>query len=112
MSAEMIFVTTLDEIPPGEGRTFRVGNKDIAVYHTHAGEVFATQSHCPHLTGPLADGLLGGDTIVCPLHDRIFDLKTGCGLSHERLKITTYPVELGASGQIWLKTSVDALTPV
>ena len=112
MSADKVLVTTLAEIPQGEGRTFRVGLKDIAVYHTHSGEVFATQSQCPHLSGPLADGLMGGATIVCPLHDRTFDLKTGCGLSHERLKITTYPVELGASGQIWLMTSADAFTLV
>ena len=102
MSADRILVTTLAEIPAGEGRMFQVGAKAIAVFHTHAGEVFATQSHCPHLEGPLADGLIGGATLVCPLHDRTFDLKTGCGLSHERLELTTYPVELGASGQIWL----------
>ncbi len=111
MPADKVLVTTLAEIPPGEGRVFRVDGKDIALFHTHAGEVFATQSHCPHLNGPLADGLVGGATIVCPLHDRTFDLKTGCGLSHERLEIATYPVELGASGEIWLKVRVEEFAP-
>jgi nitrite reductase (NADH) small subunit len=108
MSTSKVLVTTVDQIPVGEGRMFRVGGADIAVFHTHAGEVFATQTHCPHLEGPLADGLVGGATIVCPLHDRTFDLKTGCGLSHERLAISTYPVELGPTGQIWLMSGTGA----
>jgi nitrite reductase (NADH) small subunit len=108
MSGGKWLVTTIDQIPAGEGRMFRVGGADIAVFHTHAGEVFATQSHCPHRDGPLADGLIGGATVVCPLHDRTFDLKTGCGLSHERLALSTYPLELGPTGQIWLKSVVAA----
>ena len=48
----------LAQIPRGEGRTFAVGSRRVAVFHTGAG-VFATQADCPHLRGPLADGLTG-----------------------------------------------------
>jgi nitrite reductase (NADH) small subunit len=39
--------------------------------------VFASQAQCPHRQGPLSDGLLGGDTLTCPLHDWRFNLVTG-----------------------------------
>ena len=72
-----VTVASVSSIPPGEGRTFEVGALRIAVFHTRQGEVFAAQAHCPHRGGPLADGILGGRTLVCPLHSLIFDLETG-----------------------------------
>ena len=95
-------VATLDQIPAGEGRVFLIDGKEIAVFHTHDGSAYATQAHCPHRNGPLADGLLGGATVVCPLHDRTYDLKTGCGLSHERATIAAYPTRVAQDGRIWL----------
>jgi nitrite reductase (NADH) small subunit len=77
----------LTEIPEGEGRTFTVEGKAVAVFRTRTGGLYATQAECPHRKGPLADGLLGNDTLVCPLHEWTFDLTTGapklgnCGLS-------------------------------
>ncbi len=56
----------VDQIPKGEGRTFKLGELKIAVFHTRAGEVFARQAQCPHRDGPLSDGLLGADKVVCP----------------------------------------------
>ncbi len=90
---------SLSSIPPGEGRTFDVGAFKIAVFHTRQGEVFAAQAECPHRKGPLADGLIGGKSLVCPLHSWKFDLETGqsdngqCGLK-------TYPARLSRAGQI------------
>lgn len=88
-------IGSIEQIPVGEGRNFLVADTRIALFRTHAGEVFATQPDCPHLQGPLADGLMGGATIVCPLHDRHFDLRTGEGPD---CRLTTYPVTLGAGG--------------
>ena len=100
--AHELLVTTLDQIPVGEGRTFMIGGREVAMFHTHDGGIYATQAHCPHRNGPLADGLIGGTTLMCPLHDRTYDLKTGCGLSHEHLSLTTYPTRVTANGQVWL----------
>ena len=81
------------EIPPGEGRSFIIGNTEFAVFHTRAGGYFATQAHCPHRGGPLADGLIDAATVVCPLHDRIFSLTTGEGVGND-LSILTYTVRV------------------
>jgi nitrite reductase (NADH) small subunit len=89
----------LSAVPPGEGRTFDIGTRKIAVFHTRQGQLFAAQAECPHRKGPLADGLLGGSTLVCPLHSWKFDLSTGQAESGDSC-LTTYPARLTGSGQI------------
>jgi nitrite reductase (NADH) small subunit len=100
-----VHVGDVAQLPRGEGRTYDVAGLQIAVFHTRAGAVFATQAACPHKGGPLADGLVGGETVICPLHDRAFDLRTGQGLEPD-CALAVYPVTLGDDGKIWLDLPV------
>lgn len=97
-----LLIGEVNQIPKGEGRVFDAAGHRIAVFRTHADEVFATQAQCPHLQGPLADGLTAGTTVVCPLHDRAYDLKTGGGLNGEATSLQVYPASLDEQGRIWL----------
>ena len=89
----------ISQIPAGEGREFVLAGVRVAVFHLRTGVVCATQPDCPHREGPLVDGLLGGTTLICPMHAWKFDLTTGrpllgtCGL-------TTYPARLTEAGEI------------
>lgn len=100
-----ITLGSLDLIPLGEGRNFAWGNERIAVFHTRSGELFATQANCPHRNGPLADGLIGGNTVICPLHAWKFDLTSGV-LQGGDCKLKTYPVRVTAEGLIALTVAV------
>jgi nitrite reductase (NADH) small subunit len=94
---------SVSSIPPGEGRNFAVGGEFVAVFHTRGGGVFAVQAECPHRQGPLADGLVGGTTLICPLHSWKFDLATGKALFGD-CGVKTYPVRVDEAGEIYLTT--------
>lgn len=92
---------SLDKIPLGQGLSFKVGDHEIAVFRQRDGKLFATQSRCPHKQGPLAEGIVGGGKVICPLHSHKFNLATGEGSeAHECVK--TYAVR-EAAGEILLE---------
>lgn len=93
----------VSRIPPGEGRVYSVDGENIAVFRMRSGEVYAVQAACPHRGGPLADGLVGGTTLICPLHAWKFDLATGHALFGD-CGIKTYPVHVDGDEQIVLVT--------
>ena len=99
-----IVLGPFDAIPPGEGRAYEAGGLRVAVFRARDGRVFAVQAECPHRGGPLADGLTGGGTLICPLHSWKFDLATGANLMGE-CGLKTYPVRVDGAGLIVLAVS-------
>ena len=73
---QWIRITNCENIPLREGRSVQVGGHDIAVFNL--GDRFlAVENRCPHNGGPLADGIVSGTTVVCPLHAWKIDLECG-----------------------------------
>jgi nitrite reductase (NADH) small subunit len=53
-----------------------VAGRELAIFNL--GHRFvATESRCPHKGGPLADGIVSGESVVCPLHAWRINLGTG-----------------------------------
>jgi nitrite reductase/ring-hydroxylating ferredoxin subunit len=92
-------IARLDEIPPGEGRTFTVAGRQIAVFRQRDGQVRALDATCPHAGGPLADGLLDDTVVVCPLHSHTFELATGCSTTGQP-PLRTYPTRIDDTSHI------------
>ncbi len=98
-----IRITHTENIPAREGRTLRVGSLSLALFNT--GEQFlAVENRCPHNGGPLADGIVGGTTVTCPLHNWRVCLETGrvtkpCDAATPSVR--TFPVKI-QDGIVWL----------
>jgi apoptosis-inducing factor 3 len=66
----------IGELPDGGTLLGRVGDDDVVL--ARAGdELFAVGAHCTHYHGPLAEGLVVGDTVRCPWHHACFSLRSG-----------------------------------
>ncbi len=69
-----------EDIPLREARSVRLGGRDIAVFNL--GDRFlAVDNRCPHKGGPLAEGIVSGAVVVCPLHAQKVSLETGSVLN-------------------------------
>jgi nitrite reductase (NADH) small subunit len=69
-------IARCEDIPPREGRSIRVGDGEIAIFNL--GDRFlAVSNRCPHKGGPLSEGIVSGNTVVCPLHAWRVSLETG-----------------------------------
>jgi nitrite reductase (NADH) small subunit len=91
----------VEQIPPGEGREFLVAGERVAIFRLRSGAVRATQADCPHKQGPLVDGLVGGETVICPFHSWKFDLMTGLPVVGD-CSLAIYGVRLSAGGDLLL----------
>src|SRR5215467_10363909 len=83
----------LAELADGGKLLGHVGDEEILLVR-RGEEIFAVGAHCTHYHGPLADGLVVGDTVRCPWHHACFSLRSGEALRAPALDpIACYRVE-------------------
>ena len=80
-------------LPDGGTVLGRVDTED-AILVRQGDRLFAVGAHCTHYHGPLADGLVVGETVRCPWHHASFSLRTGEALRAPALdSISSWRVE-------------------
>jgi len=95
-------VCKLDEIPPSQARTVRAGDTVIAVFRLTDDRVKALENRCPHKGGPLVDGIISGDDVLCPLHNWRIHLDDGQVKAPDEGCVKTYPVKV-EDGTVFLQ---------
>lgn len=89
---QWILVEGAAAIPAKEGRRVKYGEREIALFNLGK-EYRAVDNLCPHKSGPLADGIVAGQAVFCPLHNWKINLENGCALSGGTGQVRTYPVK-------------------
>lgn len=91
---DFVPVAKVGDIPEGEGRSFQVGNRLVAVFHRN-GRYFAIDDLCPHMGASLGGGYLDDEGVVtCPWHAWRFCVENGKWADNPRLSVDTFDVRV------------------
>jgi 3-phenylpropionate/trans-cinnamate dioxygenase ferredoxin subunit len=87
-------VASVEDVPEGEVRVVICGARSLAVSNI-GGSLYAIDNVCTHDGGPLGEGRLRGDRVICPRHGAAFDARTGKVLTLPAVRsVRAYPVIL------------------
>ena len=76
MEPRFLSVAKLCELDPGMCRSVELGHIGLALFNVD-GEIYALDNTCPHAGGPLGEGALEQDVVICPWHGWKFNVRTG-----------------------------------
>jgi nitrite reductase (NADH) small subunit len=91
------------ELPPGTVREYQLDGTTIALANV-AGKFHAINNVCLHRGGPLGEGELEGNAVVCPWHGWKYDVTTGQLLTNPAVAVACYPVEV-RDEDVWVDVS-------
>lgn len=91
---QRIKVAEVQELPKNIGKTVNLGSHEIALFHLPNGIIRAIENRCPHKGGVLAEGMVCGEYVFCPMHDWKINMSDGKVQAPDFGCVKTYPVEL------------------
>jgi len=98
------------ELPEGGQVAGQVDGEAVLLVRS-GGKDFAIGATCTHYGGPLAEGLVVGDTVRCPWHHACFSLRTGEALRAPALNpVACYRVER-VGDRVFVREKLPAPTP-
>ena len=101
-----VLVASLDLLPDGAGTRVDAAGRRLALFR-RGSEVFALDDRCSHAEASLAEGEVFGDTVECPRHGAVFDLRTGAALSlPATCPVPAYPAEV-VGGDVFVDTGEE-----
>ncbi len=107
IDAEFVTVAKVGAIPEGEGASFQVGKRLVAIFN-HQGRYLAIDDLCPHMGASLGAGHLDEEGVVtCPWHAWRFDACNGKWADNPRLSVDTFDVRV-VGDEIQVRVSAGA----
>ena len=92
--SDWIDIAAIETVPRRGSRLIKTAHGCVAVFRTGTDEVFALDNACPHKKGPLADGIVHGSAVTCPLHNWVISLETGQVQGADSGQVATYPAKV------------------
>ncbi|CAG2157603.1 Anthranilate 1,2-dioxygenase ferredoxin subunit [Cupriavidus yeoncheonensis] len=100
-------VGAADEFVEDEPRAVEAAGLSIAVFRVGE-ELFALHDLCTHERVPLSEGFVEDGCVECPLHQGLFDLRTGEARKAPcTTPVQTYPVQVSEG-----RVRIQVLPPV
>jgi 3-phenylpropionate/trans-cinnamate dioxygenase ferredoxin subunit len=91
---DYVEIAPADQLTDGERFFVELGGKSIVLFNL-AGKLFAIGDVCSHDNGPVGDGEIEENEIICPRHGARFDIRTGKATSLPAIvDIPAYPVRV------------------
>ena len=81
------------DVKPGEPKGVTLSGIPVALYRLDDG-VYATHDVCTHAYALLSDGYIEGESVECPLHGALFDIRSGKCLAVASADLVTYAVRV------------------
>jgi nitrite reductase (NADH) small subunit len=107
MTGRWIEIGDLDAVPQRGARVVKTVRGDVAVFRTADDSVFALDDRCPHLGGPLSQGIVHGHSVTCPLHNWVIGLADGVAQGADAGCTHSIPVRV-EKGKILLCLAIAA----
>lgn len=86
-------VAEVGQVAPGGATTVTVQGQDLALFNIE-GAYYCIDNFCPHSGGPLAEGWVEGEMVMCPWHAWQFNVKTGRMAYNEQVCVASYPCKI------------------
>ena len=94
LQLEYFQIAPLAELPSGERLFIEAGGRSIVIFNL-AGNLYAIGDVCSHDNGPVGDGEIEENEIICPRHGGRFDIQNGKATSLPAVvDIPSYPVRV------------------
>lgn len=80
---------------PGVGKVAEAEVRGVWVCLANVnGELSALDNICPHRQGPLGQGWIEGEAVVCPWHSWLFNVKTGVADYPTGERVQAFPLRI------------------
>ena len=91
--ADFVKVARRGEVADGAGKVVEAGGRKIALFNS-GGNFYAIDNTCVHQGGPLGEGDIMLNEIVCPWHLWSFEIETGVCVGNPEIRIATHDVRV------------------
>ncbi|HEV2647229.1 MAG TPA: Rieske 2Fe-2S domain-containing protein [Acidobacteriaceae bacterium] len=99
--AQWVKICELSEAPQA-GKAMEVDAAGVGICLANVdGKLSALDNWCPHRRGPLGQGWVEGESVVCPWHSWTFNVKTGEAEFPVHERVAVFPVRVEGEG-VWV----------